>query len=146
MGHIIKICFASLVCVFFSITTLPAAEATSPATLQVKAEISNSNFWDFTFVKESIPSKASSVKVEWTFGNTGKSPKNSTLIVAGKTSGQADILSEKGELVNLTVCVINAKSEILGKWSMQITNKGQAETITISLPERIEPLLTRTTI
>ena len=146
MNHIIKICLVSLVCVLFSITALPVAAAASPATIQVKAEVFDSNFWDFTFIKESIPSKATSIKAEWSLGNTGKNPKTSTIILAGKTSGQIDISSEKGELVNLNVCVINAKNEVLGKWSMQITNKGQTETITIALPERTEPLLTRTTI
>ena len=76
----------------------------------------------------------------------GKNSKNSTIILPGKTSGQVDISSEKGELVNLNVYVVNAKNEVLGKWSMQITNKGQSETITISLPETTEPILTRTTI
>lgn len=146
MGYIVKICLALLACVSFSITTLPSVQAASQATIQVKAEISNSNFWDYTFIKESIPSKPSAVKVEWTFGNMGNNAKNVAIILPGKTSGQVDILSAKGELVNLMVSVTNAKNEVLGKWSMQVTNKGQTETITISLPESIEPLLNRTTL
>lgn len=146
MGHIVKICLASLACVFFSITALPSVQAASQATLQVKAEISSSNFWDYTFIKETIPSKASSVKVEWSFGNTGNNSKTATILLPGKTSGQVDILSTKGELVNLRICVINAKNEILGKWNMQVTNKGQTEGIMISLPETTEPVLTRSAI
>lgn len=144
MGHIIKICLASLVCVFFSITALPSAQAASQATMQVKAEITDSNFWDYTFIKETIPSKPSTVKVEWSFGNTGSNAKDATIISAGKTAGQVAIVSAKGESVNLRICVRNAKNEILGTWSMQITNTGQTESVTISLPETIEPLLTRT--
>lgn len=146
MGHIIKICLTSLLCIFFSITALSSVEAASQATVHVKAEISSSNFWDYTFIKENIPSKPSSVKVEWSFGNTGNNPKNATIILPGKTAGQIDVVSVKGELVNLNICVINAKNEILGKWNMQVTNTGQTESITISLPESTEPVLTRTTI
>ncbi|AIF52987.1 hypothetical protein [Pelosinus sp. UFO1] len=140
MGHIIKFCLASFVFVFFSITALTSVQAASQATLQVKTEISNSNFWDCTFIKETIPSKPSTVNVEWSLGNNGSNPKDATIISAGKTSGQVAIVSAKGELVNLSICVRNAKNQILGKWGMQVTNKGQTESVTISLPETIEPL------
>jgi hypothetical protein len=140
MGHIMKFCLASLVFVFFSITALPSVQAASQATMQVNAAISNSSFWDYTFIKETIPSKPSTVKVEWSLGNNGSNPKNATIISAGKTSGQVAIVSAKGELVNLSICVRNAKNEILGKWGMQVTNKGQTESVTISLPETVEPL------
>ncbi|CQR71454.1 hypothetical protein SOV_18070 [Sporomusa ovata DSM 2662] len=143
MNHIIKFCLASLVCIFFSITALPLAQAASQATIQVNVEISDSKFWDCTFIKEAIPSKPSTVKVEWSFGNNGNNPKDATIISAGKTKGQTAIVSAKGELVNLSICVKNAKNETLGKWGMQFTNKGQNERITISLPETIEPLFQR---
>lgn len=146
MGHIIKFCLASLVCVFFSITSLPPVQAASQATIQVNAEISDSDFWNYTFIKDTIPSKPSVVKIEWNLGNNGGNSKDATIITAGKTSGQVAIVSAKGELVNLSICVRNAKNEILGKWSMQVTNKGQTESFTISLPETVEPLLTRATI
>lgn len=148
MGHVIKFCLASLAFVFFSITTLPSVQAAAApqATMQVNAEISNSNFWDYAFIKETIPSKPATVKVEWSFGNNGSNPKDATIISAGKTSGQVAIVSAKGELVNLSIFVRNAKNEILGKWSMQVTNKGQTESVTISLPETIEPLFNRSNI
>lgn len=146
MGHLIKICLASLVCVLFSMTALPSAQAASQSTIQIKAEIISSNFWDYTFIKDSSPSKPSSVKVQWSSGNMGSNPKELLIIPAGKTLGQVDIVAEKGELINLNVCVVNSKNEILGKWGMQITNKGQNESVSISLPENTEAVLTRTTI
>jgi len=140
MGHIIKFCLASFLFVFFSITALPSVQAASQATLQVKTEISNSNFWDYTFIKETIPSKPSTITVEWSLGNGGSNPKNATIISVGKTSGQVAIVSTKGDLVNLSIYVKNSKNQILGKWGMQVTNKGQTESVTISLPETVEPL------
>jgi len=143
MGHIIKFCLASLACIFFSITALPSVQAASQATIQVNAEISDSNFWDCTFIKEAIPSKPSIVKIEWSLGNNYSTPKDATIISAGKTKGQLAIVSEKGELVNLSIRIKNAKNETLGKWDMQVINKGQSESVTISLPETIEPLFHR---
>lgn len=143
MGHIIKFCLASLVCAVFSLTALPSVQAASQATMQVNVEISNSNFWDYNFIKEATPSKPSAVKAEWSFGNTGSNPKDATILSAGKTSGQIAIVSAKGELVNLSISVRNAKNEILGKWNMQVTNTGQTEKISISLPETIEPLFNK---
>lgn len=143
MGHIIKLCLASLACVLFSVTAMPSVQAASQATIQVNAEIYNSDFWDCTFIKDSILSKPAVVKVEWSFGNNGNKQKEATLIAAGKTKGQVSIVAEKGELVNISICVKNDQNEILGKWGTQLTNKGQSENVTISLPDSSEPVINR---
>lgn len=140
MNHIVKIIFASLTCIFFSITALPSVQAAPQTTMQVNAEILNSYFWDSTFVKESFPSKPSSINVEWSFGINGSNSKEVIIIPAGKTSGKVNIESAKGEIVNINVCVKNAKNETLGKWSIQVPNKGQDESVTISIPDKVEPL------
>ncbi len=143
MSHIIKLCLASLVCVLFSVTALPSVQAASQATIQVNAEIYNSDFWDCTFIKDNTPSKPAVVKVEWSFGNNGSKQKEATIIAAGKTKGQVAIVAEKGEIVNISICVKNAHNEILGKWGTQLTNKGQSESVTISLPDKAEPVINR---
>lgn len=143
MRHIIKFCLALLVCVSFSVITLPSVQAASQSTMQVKAEISDSKFWDYSFVRDTTASKPSTVQVEWSFGNTGSNAKTATILLAGKTLGQVAIVSAKGEPINLSICVRNAKNELLGKWNMQIANTGQTEKVNISLPETIEPVFTR---
>jgi len=142
MRYIIKFCLALLIFGFFSITALPSAHAASQATMQVKAEISDSKFWDYPFIKNTIPSKPSTVKVEWSFGATGSNEKEVTIISAGKTLGQIDITSAKGESINLSIYVKNAKNETLGKWGMLIINKGQTQDVKISIPETIQPVFT----
>lgn len=143
MRHIIKVCVAVLACVFFSIATVPAVQAAPQATIQVNAEINGFNFWECTFIKDNLPSKPAVVKVEWSIGNNGSNQKEATLIAAGKTSGQVAIVTEKGELVNISICVKNSRNEVLGKWGTQLTNKGQTESVTISLPDTSEPVINR---
>lgn len=145
--------FALSLLLALAVTTMPAmfAEAAPPqsdlATLKLKVEVAEKQFWDCAFyAKDADPSKPSVIKAEWSFGNMGKNTKSAVLVPTGKLAGEVSITSEKGSLVNLDVLVKDAKNKTLGYWGMQLINKGQTETVIIALPEEFRPQFTRSNI
>lgn len=147
MNKLIKFTFTLLL--GLALVALPAtfAEAASQsdlATLKLKVEVAEKQFWDFTFFAMGAdPSKPSVIKAEWSFGNMGKNAKSAVIVPNGKLAGEVSITSEKGSLVSLDILVKDAKNKTLGYWGMQLVNKGQTETVTISLPEEVRPQFTR---
>lgn len=147
MSKIMKLAFSLLF--GLALTILPAAFAEAAdqpgmATLKLKVEVMDKDFWNCTFfAPDNGPSKPSVIKAEWSFGNMGKNPKTEVIVTNGKLLGEVSVSSEKGSLVNLGVVVKNEKNVTLGYWGMQLVNKGQTETVIISLPQEVRPQFTR---
>lgn len=151
MNKVMTFSFSMLI--VFALAALPVAlvEAASPSnlvTLKLRVEVPEKNFWNCTFLtpESDQPSKPSLIKAEWNFDSLGKNVKSEVIVANGKKSGEIMIISEKGSVVNLDVFVKDAKNVTLGYWGMQLLNKGQTETLEITLPQEIRPQFTRSNI
>lgn len=144
-------CFklAFVICLAFFVTAIALAPvqaeaAPSQATLTVKVDVDQADiFWNYTFLtKNTDLGKPSSIKLNWSLGDTPTKEKTETLIVTGKTSGKTTIVTDKGALVNINVGVYDNKNKKLGYISLQVKNNGQTESINITPPEFTEPNIT----
>ncbi|MCX7779545.1 MAG: hypothetical protein N2491_01365 [Negativicutes bacterium] len=145
MSRILK---AALPVLVIMLCLAPVTQAAPEASLKIAVEImDDTKFWNCSFfTKDGTPVKPTAVKVDWSIGNLGKNEKVQTIILPGKSSGQASIVTEKGALVNIGVSIRGPKNEYLGSWSSQTLNNGQTETIVITPPESVLPEITRSNI
>lgn len=151
MKRILKMMLATMVLTVLSampaFAAAPQTTQVPQATMKIMVEIDGQDFWNCSFyTKDNDPVKPAAIKVDWSIGNMGRDAKAETIILPGKTSGQATITTDKGELVNVQVTVRGPKNQYLGSWGMQSVNKGQTETITIYKPMEVLPEFTRSNI
>ena len=149
MNHESKMLLVFLFGIFTFAATQPAVQA-APATpsepqtkmnLNVKIE-QPELFWMCSFLnKDGDIGKPEMIQVEWSIGALPKDSKVQILIPKGKTEGNIAISTIKGDFVSFKVSVYGKDKTHFASMGMQVKNNGQTETITITPPEIIEPVL-----
>lgn len=141
----ISLVFLAAFLIFLSYPAQAANQETPPtAKLTVNVNIDQSNiFWNYTFLtKDGDLGKPAAIKLIWSRGDSPSKEKTETILIPGKSSGNTTIVTDKGSIVNLRVCVYDVKNNKLGYIDLQVQNKGQSETINITPPEFTQPTMT----
>jgi hypothetical protein len=147
MQRLAKVALVLCLCVLASLASNSMAQANPvKMTISVNVDDQSKKFWDYAYLtKDGLLSKAASIQVGWDVGVVSKELKYETAVVQGKTTGNVDITTEKGTLVNYRVSVRDAKNVELGSISMQVKNNGQTEYYYVALPEFTEPRINYST-
>lgn len=144
MKQLVRLALAvMLACGVMAGSAQPAEAADAKDTkLTVKVNIAYDwIFWDLNFMtKDNYIGKPAVVKVGYfTAGGATGDMTYVPAVTPGKKTGEVTIYTEKGGLVNLEVIVCDAKNNRLGFYNMVLRNKGQTETVTVGIPETVEP-------
>lgn len=141
MSRIVKVSFFVMACVLFLLPLSPVQAAQQAKFVLQANVIYPSVFWNFAFLREGKPSQASVIEVAWSDGYTGQNVRKEVLIPQGKETGTVSIVTDKNEILNISVAAKNARNETLGEWSLQVANKGQVQELRIAVPETVSPLI-----
>lgn len=150
MNQILKLIF-TVIMIFFASSFFSSSMQASPlpksqdqAKLTVNVNIDQPDiFWNYTFLtKDGELGKPAVIKLTWSRGDSPSREKSEVIMSSTKSSGKTVILTEKGALVNLRVCIYDTKNTKLGYIDLQVSNNGQSESVNISPPEKTEPTMT----
>ncbi|MDD4600349.1 hypothetical protein SDC9_09099 [bioreactor metagenome] len=149
MKQIMKTAFALLVALFVTtISSSPVQAASAPDSqdtikLTVNVNIDQPDiFWNYTFLtKDADLGKPEKIKLIWSRGSSPSKEKTETMLITDKASASTTIITNKGEIVNLRVCVYGPKNMKINTIDLQVRNSGQSETVNISPPEYTEPYM-----
>lgn len=121
---------------------LPVAQAAEQSKLKVDISVDRpETFWVCTFVTsdDMVVAKPAKIVLKYSLGLSGVKEKSETIVTQGQKLGHFSLDTNKNELINLEVIVLDAANKKLGSSGFQVRNNGQLEFIVVAPPPVVEP-------